>query len=60
MARAVEEISHWEEYDYVVINNDIETALKQVSAILMAERTKRMRQTNLKAFVERLCKEGKV
>ena len=57
MARAVEEISHWGEYDYVVVNEDLGMALEQIHAILDAERLKRRRQTNLKAFVERMCEK---
>ena len=54
MSKAVDEISHWPEYDYVVVNHEIEEALAQVRAILIAERLKRMRQTYLVNFVKRL------
>ena len=54
MARAAGEISHWAEYDYVLINEDSATCLAQVSAILAAERLKRWRQGGLVAFVRDL------
>lgn len=54
MSKAADEISHWPEYDYVVVNDDVEVALAQVRAILMAERLKRSRQTYLVNFVKRL------
>ena len=50
----MDEISHWPEYDYVVVNHEIEEALAQVRAILIAERLKRTRQTYLVNFVKRL------
>ncbi len=54
MSKAVDEISHWPEYDYVVVNHEIDDALAQVRAILIAERLKRTRQTYLVNFVKRL------
>ena len=54
MARAADEMSHWAEYDYVVINTDIEHAFAEVRSILSAERLKRERQTGLTAFVRGL------
>ena len=54
MAKVVDELSHWAEYDYVVINNDIEHAFADVRAILAAERLKRERQPGLSAFVRGL------
>ena len=50
MATAADEISHWAEYDYVVINTDIDRAFKEVQTILAAERLKRERQTELLGF----------
>ncbi len=55
MAKAAAEISHWQEYDYVVINNDLDQALSKIVHILEAERSKRIRQTNLPVFIEQLC-----
>jgi guanylate kinase len=54
MAKADDEMSHWAEYDYVVINKDIEEAFGEVQAILKAERLKRERQAGLSAFVRDL------
>jgi guanylate kinase len=57
MAKVFDEMSHWAEYDYVVINNDIERAFADVQAILAAERLKRERQTGLSTFVRGLQSE---
>ncbi|MFN0191688.1 MAG: guanylate kinase [Aestuariivirga sp.] len=57
MAEASREISHWPEYDYVVVNDDVEKAHGQVVAILAAERLKRRRQTGLAEFVRELTKK---
>lgn len=57
MARSLNEISHWEEYDYVLVNTLLEQTLAQVKQILAAERLKRHRQLWLKLHVERL-KQG--
>ena len=54
MAKAADEMSHWAEYDYVVINSDIDRAFAEVRSILAAERLKRERQTGLSAFVRNL------
>lgn len=54
MAKAPDEISHWPEYDYIIVNYDIEESVAQVQAILVAERLKRERQIGLTAFVKRL------
>lgn len=54
MARSLNEISHWEEYDYVLVNTLLEQTLAQVKQILAAERLKRNRQLWLKLHVERL------
>lgn len=54
MQKASAEISHWQEYDYVVINHDIESTLANITSILTAERLKRSRQTTLPAFVSGL------
>ena len=57
MAKAAGEMSHWAEYDYVVINRDLDRAFDDVRAILAAERLKRERQTGLTAFVRGLQKK---
>jgi guanylate kinase len=54
MAKAADEMSHWAEYDYVVINREIADAFEDVRAILGAERLKRERQPGLSAFVRSL------
>jgi guanylate kinase len=54
MAKASEEMSHWSEYDYVVVNVDVDESLRMVCAILAAERLRRTRQTGLAEFVNRL------
>ena len=51
MAEAISEITHWAEYDYVIINDDLEKTLKKLKAILDAERLRRDRQTGLNNFV---------
>jgi guanylate kinase len=57
MAKAADEMSHWAEYDYVVINRDLDRAFEDIRAILAAERLKRERQTGLAAFVRRLQRD---
>jgi guanylate kinase len=54
MAKAADEMSHWAEYDYVVVNRVVEDAFADVRAILAAERLKRERQPGLSAFVRSL------
>jgi guanylate kinase len=54
MAKAPDEISHWPEYDYIIVNYDIDDSVAKVQAILAAERLKRERQVGLTAFVKRL------
>jgi len=56
MAKAASEISHWPEYDYVVLNREIERALAQVKAILEAERARRTRLIGVGEFVAELTK----
>ncbi|MEM7689236.1 MAG: guanylate kinase [Pseudomonadota bacterium] len=54
MERARAEISHWAEYDYVVINDDVEECFDRVREVLDAERMRRTRQTGLIPFVREL------
>ncbi|MGB5093780.1 MAG: guanylate kinase [Parvibaculum sp.] len=54
MAKASEEISHYQEYDYIIINENVDQALSELRSILIAERLKRKRQTGLSDFVKRL------
>jgi guanylate kinase len=57
MSRATHEMSHWAEYDYIVINHDVEEAYSEVQSILKAERLKRERRTGLTSFVRGLQQE---
>lgn len=57
MAEASKEISHWPEYDYVVVNDTLEEADRTIDAILAAERVKRKRCIGLTEFVRSLLKE---
>ncbi|MGB0575598.1 MAG: guanylate kinase [Alphaproteobacteria bacterium] len=54
MAKAADEMSHWDAYDFIVINEDIERSVAQVQTILAAERLRRQRQVGLSEFVKRL------
>ena len=54
MAKAADEMSHWAEYDYVIINRELDQAFGEVKAILAAERLKRERQPGLSDFVRGL------
>jgi guanylate kinase len=54
MAKSVEEMSHWAEYDYVIVNRDVEESVAQIQAIVTAERLRRIRQIGLADFVNRL------
>jgi len=57
MAQSRNEISHWAEYDYVLINDDLDRAESELRAIVAAERLRRARQTRLNGFVQRLNTE---
>jgi guanylate kinase len=54
MAKASDEISHWAEYDYVIVNANLENSSASLRAILAAERLRRDRMTGLSAFVRGL------
>ncbi len=54
MSKASDEMSHWPEYDYIVVNHDFEQSVAQVHAILTAERMRRQRQIGLPNFVKGL------
>ena len=56
MAKAASEISHWPEYDYVIVNRDIARALSQVKSILEAERARRQRLIGVGEFVAGLTR----
>jgi guanylate kinase len=55
MSKAASEISHWPEYDYVIVNDDLVRAQARVKSILDAERLKRARQIGLSDFVRKLA-----
>ena len=57
MAKSQSEISHWAEYDYVIVNRDIDLAFKELTTILEAERLRRDRQPALADFVRGLNRE---
>jgi guanylate kinase len=57
MAKAADELSHWAEYDYVVVNDEIERAFMDVRTILAAERLKRERQPGLSGYVRGLVEQ---
>lgn len=57
MAKAGDEMSHWAEYDYVIVNEALERAFADVKMILAAERLKRARQPGLSQFVRGLMKK---
>jgi guanylate kinase len=54
MAKSSEEMSHWPEYAYVIVNDDLDKSVGEAQAIVTAERLKRERQTGLADFVTRL------
>ncbi len=56
MARAADEISHWDGYDYVLVNDDVDGCVAEVRAILRAERLKRRRQVGLIGFARDLIR----
>ncbi|HEY7946004.1 MAG TPA: guanylate kinase [Casimicrobiaceae bacterium] len=56
MAKAAAEISHWPEYDYVIVNRDLDRALAQITAILEAERARRTRLVGVGEFVAELTR----
>ena len=58
MSRATDEMSRWAEYDYIVINADVESSVARVQSILAAERLKRERQSGLVEFVRDMCGEA--
>jgi len=58
MSKSENEISHWAEYDYVIVNEDVETALGELRMIVSAERMRRKRQLWLSSFVKSLVTGG--
>ncbi|MBX9796996.1 guanylate kinase [Sphingomonas sp.] len=58
MQRAAAEVSHWDGYDYVLVNDDVEQCYQCVKTILAAERLKRSRQTGVIGFIRKLMKRS--
>jgi guanylate kinase len=56
MARAANEVSHWDGYDYVLVNDDVDQCFEKVRTILAAERLRRSRQTGLIGFIRGLTR----
>jgi guanylate kinase len=56
MSRAASEIAHWDGYDYVLVNDDVDRCFEEVKTILAAERLKRSRQTSLIGFIRGLTR----
>lgn len=56
MAKAASEISHWQEYDYVLVNDDLEKTIEDVISILRCERLRRQRQVGVGKFIDSLVK----
>lgn len=54
MAKAADEMSHWDAYDYIIVNRQVERSVAEVKSILTAERLRRDRQVGLTEFVSRL------
>ena len=57
MDEASAEITHWAEYDYVIINDNLNETLIKLKAILVAERLKRTRQTGLNNFIRKVISQ---
>ncbi len=57
MSEAAKEISHWSDYDYIIINDEIDAALSELKAILVAERARRQRLDFLPGFVDQMLEE---
>ena len=55
MAKATSEMSHWREYDYIIVNEDFDVSVEYVKSILIAERLKRDRQAGLGKFVREMA-----
>jgi guanylate kinase len=59
LRNALEEISHWREYDYILVNRDLDKSFARLRAILTAERLKRVKMLDIESFVERLLTDLK-
>lgn len=59
LKNAIEEIMHWEEYDYILVNRDLDKSFARLRAILTAERLKRVKMTDLQNFMDQLLSDLK-
>ena len=59
MKKSIDEIMHWKEYDYVIVNRDFDKTLKEVECIITSEKLRRVRNNELEQFVETLTNEFK-
>jgi guanylate kinase len=59
LQNAIEEISHWQEYDYILVNRDLNDSFTRLRAILTAERLKRVKMLDIESFAERLLSDLK-
>jgi len=59
LRNAIEEISHWREYDYILVNRDLDKSFARLRAVLTAERLKRVKMIDLEGFAERLLADLK-
>ena len=59
MTKSIGEIMHWNEYDYVIVNNNFEQTLYEVTSIITSEKLRRVRNSQLEEFIETLTNEFK-
>ena len=57
MKKSIDEIMHWKEYDYVIVNRDFDKTLREVESIIISENLRRVRNNELEQFVETLTNE---
>ena len=59
MRNSIGEIMHWKEYDYVIVNSNFEQTLHEVKSIIISEKLRRVRNSQLEEFIETLTNEFK-
>ena len=59
MKKSIDEIMHWKEYDYVIVNRDFDKTLSEVESIITSEKLRRVRNNELERFVKTLTNEFK-
>jgi len=57
MSKSKDEISHWNEYEYLIVNNDLQQSFEALKSILIAERTKQVRRNDLEFLIGNLNTE---